>query len=250
MIVAASSESLNHLSTPDMIEKLVDLQFTSFELAVHETGGHLKPTEVLADFGHAVDICRATKRLALVALNIDIEAEGPEFFEQFTACCKLAKAVKVVPLVVRASELGTPFNAEVERLREMVGIAAVEGVLVAVKTESGRVTQDAGTCKVMCDHVKGLGLTLDPSHFIYGTEKPGSFEEILPFVYHVHLRDTTPDELQVRVGQGQIEYGRLVSQLTQQKYDRALCVNIQPIEGIDHDGELRKLRLLLESLLI
>ena len=28
-------------------------------------------------------------------LNLDIEAEGKEFFDQFTACCKLAKAVKV-----------------------------------------------------------------------------------------------------------------------------------------------------------
>ena len=57
------------------------------------------------------------------------------------------------------------------------------------------------------------------------------------------------ESLQTRIGQGEVDYGRLISQLRQVGYDRALAVDIVPDEGIDHDGELRKLRLLLESLL-
>ena len=44
----------------------------------------------------------------------------------------------MVTIVVDASELGTPFNGEIERLRRMVAIAAGLGVVVGVKTTAGR----------------------------------------------------------------------------------------------------------------
>lgn len=250
MFVAASSECFPNLSFADMLERLVDLQFTSLELSVHEHGGHLKPSEVLADLDGAVDQCRSTRRLTLSTLSVDIDAEGDKYYQQFAACCKLAKATKVVAIAVPAAELGTPFNAEIERLQQLVKIASFEGALVGVKTEVGTITQDPDTAKVLCDNVKGLGITLDPSHYIYGPHRGGSFDQLLPYVYHVHLRDTTKDALQVRVGQGEVEYGRLTSMLTQAKFHRALSVHMQELEGVDHMAELRKMRLLLESLLI
>ena len=105
-------------------------------------------------------------------------------------------------LVVPAAELGTPFNEEIERLREMVRIASLEGVVVAMKTQVGCMTQDPDTAVVLCDQVKGLGLTLDPSQYIYGPHQGRKFDKVIPYVYHVHLRDTTKDKFQVRVGQG------------------------------------------------
>ena len=64
-----------------------------------------------------------------------------------------------------------------------------------------------------------------------------------------HLRDTRKDKFQVRVGQGEIEYGRLITQLSMVRYNRALSVLIEPMPDVDQVGELRKMRLLLESLL-
>ena len=250
MFVAASSECFSDLPWDEMLDRLVDLQFTAFELAIHEQGGRLKPSEVHADLDRAIDLCRSTRRLTLCALDIDIQAEGEEYYRQFTSCCKLAKAAKVVALSVPAGELGTPFNAEVERLRELVAIASFEGVLVGVKTTTGHVTQDPDTTKVLCDNVKGLGVTLDPSHFVFGPHQGGSFDQILKYVIHVHLRDSTKDALQVRVGQGEIEYGRLISQLAKVHYKRALSIEITPMDDVDHAAEMRKMRLLLESLLI
>jgi sugar phosphate isomerase/epimerase len=55
--------------------------------------------------------------------------------------------------------------------------------------------------------------------------------------------------MQVRVGQGDVEYGRLVSQLSKHRYNRALSVDIMPMPEIDQAAEMRKIRLLLESLL-
>ena len=251
MFVSASSRCFADLPFHDMLERLVDLQFTSFELAIHEQGSHLKPSQVYADLERAIDMCRSTRRITLSAISVDIPMDDEElYYRQFTACCKLAKATKVVAIAVPAGELGTPFNAEVERLRELVAIAALEGALVAVKTETGRVTQDPDTTKVLCDNVKGLGITLDPSHFIFGPCQGGCYDHIFPYVYNVHLRDTTKDKLQVRVGQGEVEYGRLISQLTRFNYKRALTIDMEPLEGFDHMAEMRKMRLLLESLLI
>jgi hypothetical protein len=77
------------------------------------------------------------------------------------------------------------------------------------------------------------------------------YDHLFSYVCHTQLRDTNKKSLQVKVGQGGIEYGRIISQLAKFDYQRALCVNIDDlgIPDIDHLGELRKMRLLLESLL-
>lgn len=249
MYVAATTRCFANLPLDAALQRLVDLEYSLVEIMIHETGGHLKPSLVAADLEGAIQTCRDTRRLGTIGYSVDIEAPESEYYEQFAACCRLAKATKVIALTVRASELGTPFNAEVERLRELVRIASLEGAVVGLLTEAGRITQDPVTVKVLCDNVKGLGVTLDPSHFIFGPHRGGSYDQIMPYVIHVRLRDTTKDRFQVRVGQGDIEYGRLISQLAKNNYQRALSVDIEPMSDLDQAAEMRKIRLLLESLL-
>jgi sugar phosphate isomerase/epimerase len=250
VFVAASTRCVGDLPLDAALERLVDLEFTAVEIMIHESGGHLKPSEVLADPERALQVCRQTHRLTPIAYSVELDApDEPEYYRQFTACCKLAKATKVVTIAIRAAELGTPFNAEVERLAELVGIASEEGVRIGVLTEVGRMTQDPDTTMVLCDNVKGLSVTLDPSHFIYGHDRPIGFEQLLKYVCHVRLRDTSKEQLQVRVGQGAVEYGRLVNQLNKYHYGRALCVDMAPLPGVEQNAEMRKMRLLLESLL-
>ncbi len=247
MFVAASTECYPELSPTEVTERLVDLQFSAVELALHEQNGWMAPSEVLADLDRATHQCRQTHRLDIAALSLEI---GPNaFYDTFTACAKMAKALKVATLVVPSSELGTPFNEEIERLQKMVAIAEYEGCVVALKTQIGRMSQDPDNAAVFCDHVKGLRLTLDPSAFIAGPHQGRSFDKVLPHVQHVHLRDTSKQQFQVRVGQGEVDYGKLIQQLAALKYNRALSVHMPPIEGFDHNSEMRKVRLLLESLL-
>jgi sugar phosphate isomerase/epimerase len=249
VFVAASSECFPDLSLDGVLRRLVDLEYTAVEIAIHERDGPIKPSTVLNDQESVIAACRETYRLTVSGYSVDIEAEGDEYYRQFAACCRLAKATKVVSLTVPAAELGTPFNAEIERLQQLVEIASRDGVLVGIKTETGRITQDPDTAVVLCDNVKGLGITLDPSHYIYGPHAGGNYDQLMKHVYNVHLRDTSKDKLQVRVGQGEIEYSRLLTQLARVKYHRALVVHITETEGVDHAAELRKMRLLLESML-
>lgn len=249
MFVAASTECFHDLSIHKALERLVDLEYTSVELAMFEDGDQLKPSQIAADPEAALKLCRNTRRLDVIAFDVRITAEGAEHYAQFETICKLAKAAKVVTLTVPSAELGTPFNHEVEHLRRLVDFATLQGVRVGIKSQIGRLSEDPDTVMVLCDNVKGLGLTFDPSHYIYGPCQGRSVDKLMKYVYHTHLRDTNRKALQVRVGQGEIEYGRLISQLEKFKYNRALCVNITEMPDVDHVGELRKLRLLLESLL-
>ncbi len=247
MFVAASTECFHNLPLKDALVRLTDLEFTSVEIALHEQGQQLRPSDVAADLNRAIDICRNTRRLDVVAYSVEITATGEEYYQQFQAICRLAKATKVVTLTIPSGELGTPFNEEVERLRRLVGIATLEGIRVGLRSQVGCLSEDPDTVVVLCDNVAGLGLTLDPSHYTFGRER--NYDRLFKYVYHVHLRDTTKDKLQVRVGQGAIEYGRLIACLRKVGYNRVLSINITEMDDVDHMAELRKMRLLLESLL-
>lgn len=246
MIVSASTECFPDLSLARAIERLVDLEYTAVEITMFEDGQQLKPSEVVAQPEETLEICRNTRRLDVVAFDVRT-SPGAVGYEQFAAICKLAKAAKVVTITIPSAELGTPFNEEVEHLRRLVDIATLEGVRVGMKSQIGRLSEDPDTCVVLCDNVKGLGVTLDPSHYICGPHYNRGFEKLFKYVYHVHLRDTSRKQLQVRVGQGEVDYGRIIQQLERCKYNRALSVNITEMPDVDHAGELRKLRRLLES---
>ncbi len=249
MFVAASTKCFPHLSNEETFEKLVDLQFSNVELVLSESD-EIKPSEIIADCANAIARCQQTRRLTVCSYFVDIAAEGDAYYDQFEAICKLAKATKVVTLTVPSGPLGTPFNEEVERMKALVKIAQTQGVRVGMLSTTGHVSEDPDTVCVICDHVKGLSLSLDPSHYVHGRDNPPEIEKLYKYVHHVYLRDTTKEKLQVRVGQGVIDYGKIVNFLAKHKYQRSLCVDIQPEEGSDHMAELRKVRLLLESLLL
>jgi len=250
VFVCASTDCFTDLPKDEVLPTLVDLEFTAVELPVRDDArAWYSPAQVVKSFDHALEAFRDTHRLTIAALVVEPTGPRTDYYEQFTACCKLAKALKVVPLVVPAAELGTPFNEEIERLRELVRIASLDGCQVAMRTEIGCMTEDPDTAVVLCNNVKGLGLSLDPSHYVAGPRQGRDYSKVIPYVYHVRLRDSTKSKLHVRVGQGEIDYGKLLSQLEKVGYNRALCVHMPPLEGHDHRAEMRKIRLLLESLL-
>ena len=143
-------------------------------------------------------------------------------------------------------------DAEVERLKKLVRLVNSEGLVLTVATRIGTLTEQPATALELCRRVPGLGLTLDPSHYVNGPHQGAPYDELFPFVKHVHLRDSgrAPGKFQVRVGQGEIEYGRIINQLQRQNYDRLLSVAIQdlPDAPVAMDTEVRKLKFLLESL--
>lgn len=248
MFVSISLESLPDLPLNRAIEMAQDLDFTAIEVDIHDSGGHVQPSQLIAEPEATMQAMHFAHRLDVIAYSIELQTTGDAHYAQFLELCKFAKAAKVVTLVVPSAELGTPFNEEVEHLQRLVDLADSQGVRVAQRMQIGRLSEDPDTLMVLCDNVHGLGICYDPSVLIAGPGANKSVDRILKYVFHTHLRDTKADAFHVQVGQGEVDYAKLIQQLQKERYDRALGIHLPPLEGYDHRIELRKLRRLLESM--
>ena len=247
VFVSASSRCLANRPLFEACSVLTDLGFDKIELWLDESGDHLKPSELTGDPDGFSARLRDNTRLTPVACHLagDVTADVME------ALCKAAKLIRVAQITVPASPLGTPFNTEIDRLRDFVKIGGENGIRISIKTEIGHLSEDPRTAVELCQSVNGLGITLDPSHYICGPHAGESYDQVFPYVYHVQLRDTSPQELQVPVGLGEVDYNRLISQLQKENYRLALSADLDGT-GLDADTlalEMRKLRMLLDSLL-
>jgi len=235
------------------LRTITELEFGKIDVALHERGPHLRPSEIATDPALYAPRIRIGSSLSPIAFDVDIEAPDPvEYHRQLRAVCRLARLTTVPVISIPAAATGSGIDAEVDRLAGLVQLAEAEGVILTVATVSGTLTESPATAVDLCQRVPGLGLALDPSHYIVGPNQGKAFDQVFPFVRHVRLRDTGrgPDQFQVRVGQGEIEYGRIVTQLTRYHYDRALSVDIRDVPDAPFrmEPEVRKLKYLLESL--
>ncbi len=247
MFVAASTRCFADLDFFAACEQIAELDYDKIEIWLDERGDHLKPSEAVREPEAFAAKVREATRLTPVALCLAGEVDR----NVFRGLCKLSKLLRVTQITVPSSPVGTPFNEEVDRLVDYVAIASEDGIRVSIPTCTGRLSEDPHTAVELCQSIKGLGLTLDPSHFICGPHRGASIEPLLPHVYHVHLRDTSPDRLQVPVGLGEVDYSRLINQLNRRNYRGALAVEFIPDEMDlqQRPLEMRKIRMLLETLL-
>lgn len=249
MYVAASTGCFPELSFSDVIEVLGDLEFSTVEIELNDKTDQIPPKRIVEDFDEMLRLVRDTHRFDICSFNVKIDATGDTYYERFEKICDLAKATKVVTLTVPSGEHGTPFNQEVEHLQKLAAIAYGRGIRIGMKSHVGCLSDDPDTVRNLCDYVPGIGLTLDPSHYLCSNNKNKSYDKLLKYVYHVHLRDSKKDRIQVRVGQGEIDYNKLITQLQNSGYRQALSIEMAPEAGLDMRQELRTFRLLLDSLL-
>lgn len=254
MFVACSTLCFTKESLESALRHIVELEFQKIDLAIHESGTHLRLSEV-ADNPEAA-LLRLRSGPSLTPASLDLNFGGLDAAAQrkrYEAMCRFAKALTVAVLTIPAAPLGTPVAEEIARLSDYNAIARRDGLVLTLGTHGETLTGDPAVALALCEAVPGLALTLDPSHYINGPHAGASFDALFPFVQHVQLRDTgkRPGEFQVKVGQGQVDYSRIVSLLERCNYKRALSVAILDDRDnpFDVEVETRKLKLMLESLL-
>ena len=235
------------------LRRIAEMEFSKVEIALVENWAHLNPSEIVKDPAAALRKIRMGPSLSAAAFYVGIAAEDPaEYRRQFEAINKLAKMLTVTCITIPTVPLGSDMAAEIKRLRELCAVSNAEGITLCIENHVGRLAQEPAMAVALCQAVPGLGLTLDPSHYINGPHQNKEYGEVFPFVQHVHLRDTGtgPNQMQVQIGQGLIEYSRVMSQLERFKYNRCMSVEIidEPGGTLDVETEVRKLKLLLESL--
>lgn len=253
MYVACSTMCFSRLPLEQALRMINELEFSKVDIAIHEQGPHLRPSEVAKDVSLAAQRIRVGPKLTPAAFSVEIEPTDEETtLRHLKAICKLGRVAAVTTLTMAASSVGVGMDAETKRLTRLTNMVAAEGLTLTVTTKAGTLTETPAGAVELCQRVPGLGLTLDPSHFINGPHQGGPFDEVFPYVKHVHLRDTSraPGKFQVRIGQGEVEYGRIISQLERSRYDRLLTVAIHDVPDgpFVMETEVRKLKFLLESL--
>jgi sugar phosphate isomerase/epimerase len=253
VFVACSTLCFGRYPLDQALRAIAELEFSKVDVAIHERGPHLRPSEVVADVNFAAQRLRMGSGLTPAAFSVEIEATSEEQLQrQLRAICRLARVLAVPLFSMPAASTGTGLDAEARRLSRLVKLAEAEGILLTVATQLGTLTEDPDAAVELCRRVPGLGLTLDPSHYLIGPHQAKGLDQVYPYVRHVRLRDTGlgPNQFQVRIGQGEVEYGRIVSQLTRHHYDRLLTVDIRDIPDapVAMQPEVRKLKYLLESL--
>ena len=242
--VTASTRCFADQSFELAANSLWDLDFKHLEISVDDGCGQLTLTDLTDDPDAFVSRYRNATRATPDTFGLFI---GPTP-EQMESLCRTAKLLQVTQITVPSSEQGTPFNEEIDRLRKLIEIASVEGIRVSIATDPGRMTQDPHTAVELCQQVRGLGITYDPSHYIVSGQ-PMNVEQMASYIYHVRLRDTSTEAMQVSLGLGENDFAKIIGALEDTGYTQGLTIDLLP-GHFDADArllELRKMRRLLES---
>lgn len=248
MQVAITSRIFQDLSLSEACRTASELEYDKLELCFSEEKGDWSAARVGQDPELFASKYYEMTRLTPVAFYVLYDIDR----DDFKGLCKFAKKLKVTQITLPSSPVGAPYNTEVDRLKDFVAIATQEGVRLSIKTETGMLTEDPHTAVEICQAVKHLGLTFDPSYYLCNsTGKELDYDMLLPHIFHVHLRDSSYDDLQVLTGLGHIDYNRLIAQLQSVNFNRTLSIDLLPerTPKETRELELRKLRLLTESLL-
>ncbi len=246
MFVAISTRCFAETDFWQALDQITDLEFDRVEIWMDEKGT-LKPSYLTANAEEFIAKMRDRTRLSPIAMTFAHDVDAATF----QSICRIAKALRISQIVIPSSPLGTPFNLEIDRLRALVATATSNGVRVGLKTQSGRLSGDAHTAVELCQAVDKLGLAFDPSYFLDPKTVESVMSLVAPYTLHVHLRDSTVNQIQVQVGLGEVDYSALITLLERERYSRAISIELLPehLEQESRPLELRKLRMLLESLL-
>lgn len=252
MYVACSTLCFATHPLEDALRTIREMHFSKADLIVRESGPHLKPSDLAGDSGRMAQRLKAAN-LPIAAVHAEFERNDSETTRaQLRGVCRLARQLAVPVISTPAAPGDAALDPEVARLREWVRIAESEGVILTLETNADTLTADPAMAAELCKRVPGLGLTLDPSHYVGRDAGAQDYEATFPFVKHVRLRDSgrKPGNFQVPVGQGDVEYGWIIAQLDRHRYDRALSVDVRatPTATFPVEPEVRKLKYLLESM--
>lgn len=254
MIVSCSTLCFARHSLDTIFDFLAELDFSRFDVVVHDHSLHLTPSAACGD-PHKVSAFLKQRPGILPAsffyreARKDLERE----LNEIKGLALLARHCQV-PLITVLPSPNLEISArEVDRLTQLVSIASKEGVELSVSTQGGTWACVPESLATACKAIRGLSVTLDPTHLPILDISPEIQDLVVARVAHVHLRDSGkgPHQFQTKVGKGQVEHGRILNMLERANYQRLLSIDIHDIPDSPFPvfPEVRKMKFLLESLL-
>ncbi len=171
MFVACNTLCFAQEPMESALRQIVELEFDKFELALVDGGRHIQLSEAGDDPDAAVARLREGPSLVPSSLYADFgpaDWSDPVTLKRFEGICRLAKSTSIAVITMHAAPRGTSIDDEVKRLSGLGSSAFRKGLVLALLTHSETLTADPQVAVELCQDVPGLGITLDPSHYLQG----------------------------------------------------------------------------------
>ena len=229
---------LNH----DQSLKLIAmLGFEGVDIGLFEGRSHLWPSREFKDVEtSASNLQKRLDELGLEAADIFLQMD-PDFEPyavnhpeparrrkardwflrtlDYAAGCN-CRHVTTLPGVHFAAE---PFDASysraVEELRWRVDQARAANIIFGVEAHVGSLVSDPVSAERLVQHVEGLTLTLDYTHFTRLGMPDTAIEPLVPYATHFHVRGARQGRLQESFAGNEIDYRRVYQAMQATGYD-------------------------------
>ena len=247
------------------LAQIADMGFEHVDLISIPSWGHIVPADLAADFdGGALEIeaLLAKHKLTPVALNVGVahlheRSDQAVNDQRLSECRALAKLMNRLGVKVASFAPGQKWSEnpwekvledEVETLNEMLEIARAASVTFAIELHYNTAFETLEQARQLLGAVPELMIAYDPSHFVMQGIDVVDTAKLLDRSAHVHLRDAGPEQMQVPLGQGNVDFGWILDALAERGYQGHYSIEYLPdIEG-SPGAQIEKLRnLLLEK---
>lgn len=248
MRIAGSSLLYSRLSFEEACRRLSDLGFGAVDVGVQEGWAHVDPSTLVGSVeSTSTDVAAACDVAGVdpVALNANAgDVALPTEVERVSAVVELASKLGVPVVTLPAAATEDSLTEDLDRFQRLVETTDGTDVTLTVETHWDTLTEDPEVAAEYARNVPGLGVTLDPGHFVVGIDDHDEpWIDLLADVAHVHLRQagTGWAEIQVPLDNGDIDVAGFVRSLGEAGYEKTITVEyIDALDGVDPDDATRQ----------
>jgi len=239
------------------------LGFELVDLLLIEGWAHVDPSGLATDWDAASGRVRALLEghgLRAAAFNsglgVPLHERGAEALGQMRtrvdAICRLGGllGVKVSglqpPLKLPDRPHNELFDDTLATLLELSERASRAGLTLAVECHARSVFERLPDAVRLLEAGPELRVAYDPTHFVMAGVELRETLPLLQRAAHVHLRDAAPGRMQVRLGEGAVDFDWIVDRLEETGYGGDISIECLQTEQWDVEEDVRRLRGLLE----
>jgi sugar phosphate isomerase/epimerase len=242
MKIAGSTLIFTKLPLLAAIDQVAALGFKHVDMAVFEGWANLSPSAVVgreAEVGAQIQETCAQAGISPVAFNVNLGESSVEVQEErLHSVGMVAQRLGVKVLAMKTSKPAVrSVEDEIKRLGRLAHVGVAQGIQITVESHVDTYSEDPNRVLEFMRAVPDLKFTLDLTHFLVGPFREQGYGELLPYIRHAHLRDTGPTRgaLQVPLGQGIVDFEKLILDLNRSGLVNAVSVEIvDVIAGIEN----------------
>ena len=236
MILGYSSNAFKKHSIFEAVEKIGRLGFRGIEIMCKRPHVHA------SDFGEKewprLEACIEAKNLKVINLNCstlfeDLEDRTAHTLQSlrlasYLGCRNISIPTGTPPQNLTREEFKALFRQRLERVLPLAESLAVD---ILVEPEPGLLGDNYGHFKAFIEEVQSpaLGVNFDIGHFYcLGEDPSAAFEQMFPWVGHVHLDDIAQSRIHNHLipGRGVIDFLEVFKTMARLGYDRDICLEL------------------------